>query len=168
MCRVAKTSNKHTMKREKSKAKEEDKSSKLKQQVKELEDNWKRALADYQNLEKRVALEKQEFAKWANSNLILKLLPILDTLKKAEKQLKDQGLSLTVKQFWGILENEGLTKIEVLGREFNPEEMECVEVTEGNQENVVAQEINPGYRFKDKVLQVAKVKVFKKPVDKKR
>ena len=57
--------------------------AKLKKRIEELEENWKRALADYQNLEKRVSDEKQGFAKWANARLLDKLLPVLDSLEKA-------------------------------------------------------------------------------------
>ncbi|MFH1961221.1 MAG: nucleotide exchange factor GrpE, partial [Patescibacteria group bacterium] len=53
-----------------------------KSKVSEMETNWRRALADYKNLEKRVTEEKTEFAKYALSNFLRELLPILDNLDK--------------------------------------------------------------------------------------
>ncbi len=130
-------------------------------EVKKLEDLWKRALADYQNLEKRIALEKEEFVKFANRNLILRILPAIDSLEKAEEYLKDEGLSLALRQLKEGLSSGGLEKIEVRGKDFNPEEMECVAVGEG-EEGKVLEETRAGYRLNGKVLRVAQVKVGKK------
>lgn len=139
----------------------------LKNQVEDFENKWKRALADYQNLEKRVESQKSEFAKCAAKDLILKLLLVGDTLNLAAKHLNEQGLDLAVKQFWQVLEGEGLQKIEVAGKEFDPSEMECVDVIEGKTEGKVAEEIRPGYRLNGKVLRVAQVKVYKKKINEK-
>ena len=108
----------------------------------EMTNNWKRALADYQNLEKRTLEEKLNFSQFANSQLILKLLPVLDSLDelvKLDKFGQDQHLQLIIKQFRDILTGEGLEKIEVLGKEFDPQEMECVEVLEGEDGKVIAE-----------------------------
>lgn len=142
------------------------KTDELKKQLEEVTNNWKRALADYQNLEKRTKEEKEEFVKFANKNLILQLLPVLDTFDKLEEHLKDDGLALIVKQFRDILLSKGLKKIEVLGRDFSPEEMECVEVEEG-EENKVLKETRPGYKMKDKIIRPAQVIVGKKEIDEK-
>lgn len=139
----------------------------LKLKIEELENHWKRALADYQNLEKRTAKEREEYIKFASSDLIFKLLPIVDQLKAADKHLKDEGLNLVFLNFIKVLADEGLTKIEVLGKEFNPEEMECVDVVKGKEENKVVEEVGPGYRLKDKVVRATKVKVTKKEVNQK-
>lgn len=140
----------------------------LKREIEELKNNWKRALADYQNLEKRVALEKQEFVAWATADLITKLLPALDSLKKAEEQLKDEGVKLAVKQLEEALKEEGLTKIEVLGKEFTPATMECLAAVTGKKEDEgkVAEEIRTGYNFKGRVLRAAQVTVYKFKGDK--
>lgn len=130
------------------------------QQITELTNDWKRALADYQNLCKRYEREKADFVQFANTNLILKLLAVLDHLEKAQEYLKDPGLELAVKQFKNVLTEEGLSEIEVLGKEFNPEEMEAVETVEGEAGKVLAI-ICKGYRLKDKIIRVAKVKVGK-------
>jgi len=131
-----------------------------KKQLEELTKKWHRALADYQNLEKRAGLEKEEFAKFANAQLILKILPGLDSLEKAGKHLKDEGLKLALKQLNDELGGEGLEKIETLGQDFDPETMECLEVTEG-EEGKVLDEIRPGYKLNKRVLRVAQVRVGK-------
>lgn len=137
------------------------KSDDLQKQLEEMTNNWKRALADYQNLEKRTKEEKEEFSKFANKELILKILPVLDSLEKLEQHLKDEGLKLIVKQFIDVLIGEGLERIEVLGRDFNPEEMECLEVVEGEDQKVM-EETRVGYKLKGKILRAARVKVGKK------
>jgi molecular chaperone GrpE len=128
-------------------------------------DNWRdkylRALADYQNLEKRVAQEKEEFVKYASENLIKKLLPVLDSLKNALDQQKDKGIELVYKQLWEVLKSEGLEKIEVVGKKFNPETMECVDVVKGKKSQEVVEEVREGFRLKGKVIRVAQVKVGK-------
>lgn len=63
-------------------------------EIDELTNRWKRALADYENLEKRINAEKNDFVKFANASLLLKILPALDTLIIAQKHLGDEGLGL--------------------------------------------------------------------------
>jgi len=133
----------------------------LKKQIEDLTGHWKRALADYQNLEKRQAREKEEFVQYASGSLALRFLSVLDHLEKAQDHLKDTGLDLAVKEFKRVLSEEGILEIEVLGHEFNPEEMEAVEMVEGGGDNKVAGVITKGYRLKDKVIRPAKVKVSK-------
>lgn len=134
----------------------------LKKQIEDLTGHWKRALADYQNLEKRQAREKEEFVQYAAGSLALRFLSVLDNLEKAQEHLKDAGLELAIKEFKRVLSEEGILEIEVLGHEFNPEEMEAVEMVEGEEDNKVAAVITKGYRLKNKVIRPAKVKVSKK------
>lgn len=143
------------------------KSDDLKKQIDDLANKWKRALADYQNLEKRVKAEKGDTVQFANRELVLKLLPLLDTFEKLEAHLRDEGLSLAVRQFRDILGKEGLEKIETLGKDFDPAEMECVDVVSGDEENKVVEETRAGYRLKGRLLRAALVKVTKKQIDKK-
>src|SRR3989338_7613653 len=97
-----------------------EKTKEIETQEKELENQLKRVLADYQNLEKRAAEEKQELIKSANRGFILRLLPALDTLILAQKHTNDQGLKLSVQQLFDILEREGVVKIETMGENFDP------------------------------------------------
>jgi len=134
----------------------------LKKKVEEFENKYKRVLADYQNLEKRVLVERKEWILKANKDLLLRLLPVLDTLILAEKNIKvgDEGLSLGIKQFQDLLKNENVERIETLGKNFDPNLMECIETVDG-EEGIVIEEIRAGYMLYDKVLRAAQVKVGK-------
>jgi molecular chaperone GrpE len=132
----------------------------LKKQVEEFENNYKRALADYQNLQKRVQEEKSEWIKSGNKELLLRILPVLDTLMLAQQHIKDQGLEVSVGQFLDILKSEGVTKIETVGHQFDPILMECVTTEEGDK-NKVLQEIRAGFMQYERVLRPAQVTVGK-------
>ncbi|OGG14949.1 nucleotide exchange factor GrpE [Candidatus Gottesmanbacteria bacterium RIFCSPHIGHO2_01_FULL_46_14] len=136
----------------------------MKKQVDQPSEEWKnkylRALADYQNLEKRTRDEIGEVRKFASEVVLARLLPVVDTLKKAKDHIKDPGLDLTYKELLAVLEEQGVEKIEIVGRQFNPHEMECIEVIEGKNDEVV-EEVLPGYRFRGKIIRVAQVKVGK-------
>jgi len=125
---------------------------------KKYEDLYKRALADYQNLERRTLDEKKDFAQYANSELILKILPGLDSLEKAQIHLKDSGLDLAIKQLKDGLREAGVAEIETLGVKFNPEYMECLELAEG-EDGLVMEEVRKGYKLGDKVIRTAMVRV---------
>ncbi len=140
-----------------------------KEKIKELEDQiidltnkWKRALADYQNLEKQAEVQKKDWISFANSGLILELLPVLDNLQKSADHLKDQGLQLTVNEFKKILENQGLQEIEINPGEtvYDCHLMECVETQKGKKD-IVLQAVQKGYKLHNKVIRPAKVIVGK-------
>lgn len=121
--------------------------------------NWKRAVADYQNLEKRMIEERVKLIKTANRSLIMRLLPVLDTLMLATSHIKNEGLELAIKQFTDLLRNEGVEKIEVEGKTFDPITMECVD-TVPREENKVVSQVRAGFKFKDGgVLRPAQVQV---------
>lgn len=136
------------------------------EKVKEAEE-WKgkyiRALADYQNLERRMVNEREEIRMFAGLVIIEKLLPIVDVLEKAEEHLKDKGLTLALKEMEDFLKSLHVEKIEALGKAFDPYEMECVEVIPG-EEKVLAIH-RTGYRMKGKIIRPAKVTVGKKEVE---
>ncbi|MEK7186615.1 MAG: nucleotide exchange factor GrpE [Patescibacteria group bacterium] len=140
------------------KSEKKDKTEDKDLEIENLKNQIRRTLADYQNLEKRVSLEREELKKSANSGLLLRLLPALDTLLLAEKHTQDEGLKLSVKQIFDILEKEGLKKIETKDAEFDPAVMEAVQITDG-EEGKVAEELRAGYFLNDKVLRAAQVSV---------
>lgn len=133
----------------------------LKKEIEELTNLWKRALADYQNLQKRQEREKADFVQYASANLILKLLEVLGHLEKAAEHIKDNGLSLIVTEFKRILAEEGLEEVKAEGEIFNPETMEAIEAAAGGEKEKVAEVLHKGYTLKSKVLLPAKVKVYK-------
>lgn len=134
---------------------------KLKKETKELKEKYLRALADYDNLRKRWEQEKLEWGYFANEELMKKLLPVLDNLEKAKEHFKDKSLTLIFKEFQGILKNEGLEEISA-GKIFDPNLMECVEVTAGETNEEILETVLKGYKFKGKVLRPIQVKVAKK------
>lgn len=133
----------------------------LKKQVEEFKAKYLRALADYQNLEKRTKEEKEEVIKNANKDLILKLLPFLDNLEKAEIFIKDQGLRIVKDQLKQIFLEIGLEEIDVLNKPFDPTTSEAVEIVSGDKDDYVVEVVRKGYKLKDKILRVAQVKVSK-------
>lgn len=128
----------------------------------ELKQKYLRALADYQNLEKRVREERVQIVQSANTHLILKLLPFLDSLDKAEIFVKDHGLKIVKDQFYKVLMDSGIEEIVVIGKEFDPYTAEVVDVVEGEKDNMVVEVLRKGYKFQDKILRIAQVKVTKK------
>lgn len=132
----------------------------LKLRIAELENNWKRALADYKNLEKRVNEERYQFLAFANMSLILRMLPILDNLEMLEKHSSDMGLALTIKEFKQILKDEDVFEIDTTEKEFDSTNMEAVEMIEGKA-NQVLEVVRKGYTCKEKLLRPARVKVGK-------
>ena len=128
------------------------------ERITELENNWKRALADYQNLQKRVAEERESIVKFANAMLVLRVLPILDSLYAMQKHDDDLGLRMTIKEFEKILDEEGVKEIEAEGKTFDPHMIEAIEKVEG-EEGKVMEVSQKGYMYKHKVLRPARVKV---------
>lgn len=121
-----------------------------------LESQLKRAVADYQNLEKRVEENRRDWIISANKDLILRLLPGLDSLLLAELHTEDKGIKIAIKHFMDIFEQEGVKKIKTEGEEFDPNLMEAVTTGEG-EEGKVIQEVKAGYILNENVLRVAQV-----------
>jgi len=128
--------------------------------AKVLEGKYKRALADYQNLLKTTAQEKQDFAKYANEQLILEIIPVYDHLKMAlehsDEKNHDQwleGVKHVLNQFKNILESIGVEEIKTEGEKFDPEKMEAME----GQGEKVEKEVKPGYIYNGKVIVPARV-----------
>lgn len=140
------------------------KDERMPEQVEEWKNKYLRALADYQNLERRVSEERQELKERLSEEIIHSLLVYLDEIQKAEKHLKDPGLTLVVKRLDTWLGYHKVKQMDVLHKQFDPHNMECVEVIESDKDNEVAEEVRPGYMIGDKVLRVAQVKVGKKEV----
>lgn len=124
--------------------------------IKELEENWKRALADYKNLEKRSVEEKTILIDFANRILVEQLLPVVDNFTMLEEHLDDEGLKICINEFKNILESAGLEQIIVDDdAEFDPEIMDAVET--GLEFKIV----RSGYKFRGKLIRPASVVVKK-------
>lgn len=141
--------------------------AKTKKDHKQLEDQLKRALADYRNLERRVEEERKLLGQLSSAILIEKFLPVLDNLENAQAHLNDQGLDMVVKQFKDVLAQEGVEEIEAEGSKFDPKLHEAVETQEGENDDVVAKVLTRGYKLNGNVLRPAKVVVEHRQVDQK-
>ena len=132
-----------------------------------------RAQADLANYKRRAAEEIQEVRSAANSRLLLKLLSIVDDLNRAVSLIPDdavapgwlEGLQLVQRNIDHILEAEGVSKIEAVGKPFEPWELEAVqyEETPDAEDGRVISVLRDGYKHHDKVLRAAQVIVAKKP-----
>jgi molecular chaperone GrpE len=135
---------------------------KLQEEIVILDTNWKRALADYQNLVKRADVDKKEFVKYATANLISKFIPSLDILELAANLSQDAGVKLAVKQLQETLLAEGLEPISPsVSTAFDHRLHECIETLSGQPEDTIAELVSKGYKIGDFVIRPAKVKVYK-------
>jgi len=148
---------------EKDKINMPDKDTKIKEleaKVNELENNWKRALADYINFKNRVEEERVGIVSFANSVLISRFLIILDNLELLDKHIDDEGLKCILKDFRQILVDENVREMEALGKEFDSSKMEAIETVEG-EKNKVVEVTQKGYYMQDKLLRPTRVKIGK-------
>ncbi len=113
------------------------------------------ALADYQNLVRRTAEERGRVARLAARNFVDGMLQPLGHLTLASQQLNDAGLTMVISQLWQSLEENGLKKIDALGKDFDVNTMEVVE--KGDQGKKVLKIVRDGYVLNDEVIQHAKV-----------
>jgi len=128
------------------------------EKIAELEENYKRVLADYQNQERRNKEGQGHVIKMANATLIEKILLNLDSLELAQKHLKDKGLQMVIDHFFVTLSQEGLSEIKTDHNLFDPLLMDCTEVIPGKKDHVL-ETVAKGYYLFDKVLRPVKVKV---------
>ncbi|OGK37048.1 nucleotide exchange factor GrpE, partial [Candidatus Roizmanbacteria bacterium RIFCSPHIGHO2_12_FULL_39_8] len=93
---------------------------------------------------------------------LVRLLPFLDHLEKAEVFIKDKGLKMVKDNFEKVLESIGLEQIDATGKEFDPHTAEAIEIVDGDRDNIVKEVIRRGYKRNGKVIRVAQVRVSKK------
>lgn len=141
-----------------------DQIAQLQEQIQQLDGNWKRALADYQNLLRQTQRERQEYVRYANENLVTRFLPVLDNLELAYQHLKDPGLDMVVKQFRQIFTDLGLDRIQPQpGDPFNEQLHECIETIPSSDQpaNTISKLNQIGYKWNEgPILRHAKVSVF--------
>ena len=133
-----------------------DKEDKDKKHIEYLKDQLARSVADFRNLEKRHQEEKQEFRKFANRDLLVRLLPAFDMLFLAGKYVEDEGVKLTIKRIEDVFSEIGVKRVETEGKQFDPIVMECVE-TQSGEDGKVLKEIKPGFTLNGKLLSPATV-----------
>lgn len=140
----------------------------------EANDKYLRTYADFENYRKRMQRDIAEFRKYANEQLVLELLKVVDHLGLAlmhsaeageASQGLQQGVELVYKQLRDILEKFGVKKFSSEGEPFDPAKHEAMmQVVTGDvPENQVVQVFQDGYYYQEKILRHAKVGVSKKP-----
>ena len=132
---------------------------------------WQRARADFLNYKKEEMERIGEFFKYANLNLILKFLPILDNFEIAEKKLPEnikneenvKGILQIKNQILDFLKNQGVEEIKSVGEKFDPNFQEVVEEVEikNKEPGTIIEEVQKGYKINGRLLRPAKIKVIK-------
>jgi molecular chaperone GrpE len=137
----------------------------------QLEANYKRALADYQNLLKQTARDKEEYYKFASEQILYELLPVYDNLKMSFAHCDEtanqngwhQGIEYIIKQFADALNRLGVEEVKTEGEPFDYHSMEAVEkITTGDEakNGLVERLIKSGYKLHGKVIAPARVSVY--------
>ena len=140
----------------------QDELAKSQQEILSWKDKYLRALADYQNFEKRVSIDKDELRKTANQFFIMRLLPFLDNLERAEAFVKDKNLQMVKDEYVKLLQQEGIEEVAVLGKEFDPYLAEAIDMIPAEKDNIVVEVLRKGYKFQGRLIRPAQVKVSKK------
>ncbi len=125
-------------------------------QLDDLKAKLARALADYANLEKRFERDSSSIIKFANSNLLGRLLEVRDHLGMAAAN-GDTSLKMILATFDKVLTDEGVTEVKVDGM-YDPATMECHETVPGEKDRVVSVQ-SRGYLLHGKLLRAARVTV---------
>lgn len=138
------------------------------QKIKELQESLARLQADFVNYRNRTEREKMDYFKYANEELIVKLLPALDNFDRAFQNCEEnddfvKGMRLVYDDLFKTLEKEGLSEIEADGTSFDHMIHNAVmtEAVEGVDANQILETFQKGYRLKDKVIRPSMVKVSK-------
>jgi molecular chaperone GrpE len=136
-----------------------------------LMDRLARLQAEFDNYRKRAAREQGEYRDYALADAVRSLLPILDSFERALKTSEGEksdfraGVELIYRQFSDALAKLGATPIEAEGRPFDPRYHEAIEMVETGdaRDNHVIEELQRGYRIKDRLLRPAMVRVARNP-----
>lgn len=144
------------------------KKDKKDEKIEELTDRLTRQMAEFDNFRKRTEREKSQMYEIGAKDIIEKILPVVDNfergLKAAEENKEDpfvQGMEMVYKQLMTTLESVGVKPIEAVGQEFNPDFHNAVMHVEDEElgENIVAEEFQKGYMYRETVVRYSMVKV---------
>jgi molecular chaperone GrpE len=130
--------------------------------------------ADFENYRKRLNQQMEEAKKYGNERLIIQLLDVVDELEMALKAARSsdsketliQGVEMTLDKLKKVLEKEGVSPIECLGKPFDPSKHDAVSKVEKDDAKgcTVVEEMRKGYCMKEKVIRPSVVKVAVKPM----
>lgn len=146
-----------------------EKKDKKDEQIAELNDRVLRQMAEFENFRKRTEKEKAAMFEIGAKSIVEKLLPVIDNFERGLSAVSEeekstgfaQGVEMIYKQLLTELESVGVTPIEAVGKEFNPDFHNAVMHIEDENfgENIVAEEFQKGYMYKDSVVRHSMVKV---------
>ncbi|MBR4758972.1 MAG: nucleotide exchange factor GrpE, partial [Lachnospiraceae bacterium] len=142
---------------------------KSKERIAELEDKVKRQLAEFENFRNRTEKEKAQMYDMGAKSVLEKILPVIDNFERGLATVPEEdaggafaeGMNMIYKQLLSELEKIGVTPIEAVGKEFDPNlhnavmQMESEEYESG----IVAQEMQKGYMYRDTVIRHSMVAV---------
>ncbi len=138
--------------------------------IEELNDRLIRNMAEFDNFRKRSEKEKSQMFEVGAKSIVEKILPVIDNFERGLGAITDeeregafvQGIEQIYKQLVTSLEEVGVTPIEAVGKEFNPEFHNAVMHGEDEEfgENIISDEFQKGYMYKDSVVRHSMVKVM--------
>ena len=142
------------------------KKDKKDQQIEELTDRLKRSMAEFDNYRKRTEKEKSSMYVIGAKEIVEKMLPIVDNFERGLAQAAEgdafaDGMKMIYKQMMTTLEGLGVKAIDAVGQEFNPDFHNAVMHVEDETvgENIIVEELQKGYTYKDFVIRYSMVKV---------
>ena len=149
--------------------KKEKKKDKKDEQIDDLTDRLKRQMAEFENFRKRTDKEKSQMYAMGAKSIVEKVLPVIDNFERGLAAVPDEqkedafvdGMNKIYKQMMAMLEEAGVTPIEAVGAEFNPDFHNAVMHIEDDSfgENIIAEELQRGYLYHDTVVRHSMVKV---------
>ena len=149
--------------------KEKKKKDKKDEQIEDLTDRLRRQMAEFENFRKRTEKEKSQMFDMGAKTIVEKVLPVIDNFERGlaavpEDKKEDAfvvGMDKIYKQFLTTLEEAGVKPIEAVGQEFDPNFHNAVMHVEDEElgENIVAEELQKGYMYRDAVVRHSMVKV---------
>ena len=163
---VEETPAKAEEKKEKKKSKKKDKKD---EKIEELNDRLLRNMAEFENFRNRSEKEKAAKFDMGAKNVVEKVLPIVDNFERGLAAVTEEeqdnafvkGMEAVYKQFTTVLEEIGVTPIEAVGKEFDPNLHNAVmhDEDETKEANIISEEFQKGYMYKDSVVRHSMVKV---------
>jgi molecular chaperone GrpE len=142
----------------------------LKAERDSLLDRLARAQAEFENARRRAAKEQQDFRDFASVEVIKSLLPVIDSFERALQSKSDaaefrSGVELIYKQLQDVLAKLGVRPVAAKGEQFDPHVHEAIEMVEtpNAADHEVLEEWQRGYKYKDRLVRPAMVKVAKNP-----
>ncbi len=134
-----------------------------------LQDKYLRLMAEFENFKKRMYKEQEQFLQFSNEQILLKLLPTIDDFDRAHQAAREhkhgevfsKGVEMILNQLHKLLKDNGVEKIKTVGEKFNPHLHEAIATVQTNKypEDIVCEEVSPGYMLNGRLLRAAKVKI---------